>query len=104
MPGMQIFAKVVSNDNWITGGGGGRGGGGGYRRDTFYVWLYPVEQAWPIIAQGHFYGGGPPYRRPTATVLAPRRCPHKVRTWKFIHRAPHSAPPRAGVPAPSRRP
>jgi hypothetical protein len=73
MPGMQIFAKIVSNDNWISGGGGGRGGGGGgYRRDTFYVWLYPVEQAWPVIAQGYFYGGGPLYAGQTAIVLPPR--------------------------------
>src|SRR5437588_1202640 len=72
MPGMQIFAKVVSNDNWITGGGGGRGGGGGYRRDTFYVWLYPVEQAWPIIAQSYFDGGCPLYAGPTAIALSPR--------------------------------
>jgi len=71
-PGMQLFAKVVSNDNWITGGGGGRGGGGGYRRDTFYVWLYPVEQAWPVIAQSYFYGGGPLYAGQTAIVLPPR--------------------------------
>jgi len=70
MPGMQLFAKVVSNDNWIT--GGGRGGGGGYRRDTFYVWLYPVQQAWPVIAQSYFYGGGPLYAGQTAIVLPPR--------------------------------
>jgi len=57
-PGAQVFAKVVSNDHWIEGGGGGRGGGG-YHRDTFYVWLYPVEAAWPVIAQSWFYGGGP---------------------------------------------
>ena len=59
-PGAQIFAKVVSNDNWIEGGGGGRGGGG-YHRNTFYVWLYPFEAAWPVIAQSWFYGGGPLY-------------------------------------------
>src|SRR5437763_14841205 len=80
MPGMQIFAKVVSNDNWITGGGGGRGGGG-YRRDTFYVWLYPVGQAWPIIAQSYFYGGGPPSAGPAPIVLPPGCGPHKGRTW-----------------------
>ena len=56
-PGAQIFARVVSNDNWIEGGGGGRGGGG-YHRDTFYVWLYPFEYAWPVIAQTWFYGSG----------------------------------------------
>jgi hypothetical protein len=56
-PGATIFAKVVSNDNWIEGGGGGRGGGG-YHRNTFYVWLYPFEAAWPVIAQSWFYGGG----------------------------------------------
>ena len=56
-PGAEIYAKVVSNDNWIVGGGGGRGGGG-YHRDTFYVWLYPAEAARPVIAQSWFYGGG----------------------------------------------
>ena len=55
-PGAQIFARVVSNDHWIE--GGGRGGGGGYHRDTFYVWLYPFEAAWPVIAQTWFYGSG----------------------------------------------
>jgi len=72
-PGMQIFAKIVSNDNWIEGGGGGgRGGGGGYHRNTFYVWLYPVEQAWPVIAHGYFYGGGPLYVGGQAAALPPR--------------------------------
>jgi len=57
-PGAEIYAKVVSNDNWIEGGGGGRGGGGGYHRNTFYVWLYPAEVARPVIARSWFYGGG----------------------------------------------
>src|SRR3979411_3133484 len=89
MPGMQLFAKVVSNDNWITGGGGGRGGGGGYRRDTFYVWLYPVEQAWPIIAQSYFYGGGPPFARPTAILFLPRSRPHTERQEKTKSKPAH---------------
>jgi hypothetical protein len=55
-PGAEIYAKVVSNDNWIE--GGGARGGGGYHRDTFYIWLYPAEQARPVIAQSWFYGGG----------------------------------------------
>jgi len=55
-PGAEIYAKIVSNDNWIVGGGGGRSGG--YHRDTFYVWLYPAEAARPVIAQSWFYGGG----------------------------------------------
>ena len=66
-PGAEIYAKVVSNDHWIEGGGGGRGGGGGYHRDTFYVWLYPAEQARPVIAQSWFYGGG------TLTAQVPPR-------------------------------
>jgi len=66
-PGAEIYAKVVSNDHWIEGGGGGRGGGGGYHRDTFYVWLYPAEQARPVIAQSWFYGGG------TLTAAVPPR-------------------------------
>ena len=52
----QIFAKVVSNDNWIEGGGGGRGGGG-YHRNTFYVWLYPFEAAWPVLGGYGVYRG-----------------------------------------------
>ena len=71
-PGMQIFAKVVSNDNWIEGGGGGRGGGGGYHRNTFYVWLSPLDAAWPVIAHSYFYGGGYFYgSRPVAAALPP---------------------------------
>jgi hypothetical protein len=57
-PGQEIYAKVVSLDNWIEGGGGRRSGG--YHRDTFYVWLYPPEAARPAIAQSWFFGGSPP--------------------------------------------
>ena len=73
VPGMQIFAKIVSNDNWIEGGGGGgRGGGSGYHRNTFYVWLYPLEAAWPVIARSYFYGGGYFYgSQPVAAALPP---------------------------------
>jgi hypothetical protein len=59
--GQEIYAKVLPSDPWIQGGGGGGGrggGGGGYRRDTFFVWLYPAETARPVIAQSWFYGGG----------------------------------------------
>jgi hypothetical protein len=58
VPGQEIYAKVLPLDPWIEGGGGGRGSGGGYRRNTFYVWLYPPEAARPAIAQSWFYGGG----------------------------------------------
>jgi hypothetical protein len=58
--GQEIYAKVLPLDPWIDGGGGGgnRGGGGGYRRNTFYVWLYPPEAARPAIAQSPYYGSG----------------------------------------------
>lgn len=55
--GGEIYAKVLPLDSWVEGGGGERGGGG-YRRNTFYVWLYPPEVARPAIAQSSFYGGG----------------------------------------------
>src|SRR5712692_7606626 len=38
LPGQEVFAKVVSNDNWVDYGGGGDMGGGSFHRDTFYVW------------------------------------------------------------------
>jgi hypothetical protein len=57
--GQEVYAKVLPSDPWIEGGGGGGNrGGGGYRRNTFYVWLYPPEAARPAIAQSPFYGSG----------------------------------------------
>src|SRR2546423_3495753 len=55
MPGMQIFAKIVSNDNWITGGGGGRGGGGGCRPGTLLVLLQSGQQGQPILVLSHLF-------------------------------------------------
>ncbi len=57
-PGQEVYAKILSSDYWVEGGGGGKRGGSGYRRDTFYVWLYPPEAARPAIAQSRFYGDG----------------------------------------------
>jgi hypothetical protein len=58
LPGQQVFAKVVSNDNWLDyGGGGDMGGGGGYRRDTFYVWTMAPQTAIAEIAQTRYFGG-----------------------------------------------
>jgi len=55
--GQEIYAKVLPLDYWSESGGGGeRGGGGGFRRNTFYVWLYPPEVARPAIAQSRFTG------------------------------------------------
>jgi hypothetical protein len=58
--GQELFAKIVSLREWITGGGGGDTGGGGlgsYGRDTFYVWLMPPEGARADVARSAFYGG-----------------------------------------------
>ena len=65
VPGQEVYAKVLSLDNWIQ--GGGQDAGGEYHRDTFYVWLYPPEAARPQIAQSFFYGEG------TLTAVAPPR-------------------------------
>ena len=54
-PGAQIYARVLPLDNYEEGGGEF---GGGYHRDNFYLWLYPAEVAWPVIAKSAFYGGG----------------------------------------------
>ena len=58
--GQELFVKIVSLRNWITGGGGGgdMGGGGDYARDTFYVWLVSPEIARADVARSAFYGGG----------------------------------------------
>jgi hypothetical protein len=63
--GQEIFAKVISLDNWIE--SGGQDTGGSYHRETFYVWLYPRDVAWPAIAQSFFYGEG------TLTAAVPPR-------------------------------
>ena len=61
-PGQVAFARVLSDDTWISGGGGGgRGGGGAYKRDTFYVWTMPPQAALPVIAQSYLYGNTPQY-------------------------------------------
>ena len=54
-PGAQIYARVVPLDNYEEGGGEF---GGGYHRNSFYLWLYPPEIAWPAIARSAFYGSG----------------------------------------------
>src|SRR3977135_1062142 len=52
-PGAQGYAKVVPFDNYVESGGEFSGS---YHRDTFYLWLYPAEIAWPAIARSAFYG------------------------------------------------
>jgi hypothetical protein len=58
--GQELYVKIVSLREWITGGagGGGEGGGGGgsYNKDTFYVWLMPPEVARADVARSAFYG------------------------------------------------
>ena len=60
VPAQEIFIKVVSLREWVTGGGGGSGdaGGGGssYNKDTFYVWQIPPEVARAEVARSAFYG------------------------------------------------
>jgi hypothetical protein len=51
-PGAQVYAKVVPLDNYEEGGGEFASG---YHRNTFYLWLYPQEIAWPAIARSTFY-------------------------------------------------
>ena len=48
-----LDSKVVPLDNYVEGGGEFSTG---YHRDTFYLWLYPAEVAWPAIARSAFYG------------------------------------------------
>ncbi len=64
-PGAQVYAKVVPLDNFVEGGGEFSDG---YHRDTFYLWLYPAEVAWPAIARSAFYGDSG-----TLTAAAPPR-------------------------------
>ncbi len=54
-PGSQLYARVLPLDNYEEGGGEF---GGGYHRVYFYLFLYPAEVAWPVIAKSAFYGGG----------------------------------------------
>jgi hypothetical protein len=56
-PGQELYVKIVSLREWITGGGGSENGSGDYARDTFYVWLIPPETARADIAHSAFYGG-----------------------------------------------
>jgi hypothetical protein len=51
-PGAQVYAKVVPLDNYEEGGGEFASG---YHRNTFYLWLYPQEIAWPTIARSALY-------------------------------------------------
>jgi hypothetical protein len=58
VPGQELYVKVVSLREWITGGADEAGGGGSsHGRDTFYVWLIPAEVARGELARSAFYGG-----------------------------------------------
>ena len=48
VPGSQVYAKIVPFGDIVQGGGEF---GGGYHRNTYYLWLYPPEQAQPAIAR-----------------------------------------------------
>jgi hypothetical protein len=57
--GQELYVKIVSLRDWISGGGAGgeSGGDNGYGRDTFYVWLIPAEVARADVARSAYYGG-----------------------------------------------
>jgi hypothetical protein len=51
VPGQELYVKIVSLRDWISGGGqGGGGGGSSYAKDAFYVWLIPPEVARAEVA------------------------------------------------------
>ena len=54
-PGAEVYARIVPLENTVQGGGVT---GGGYRRNNYYVWLYPPEAARPAIAHSYIQGGG----------------------------------------------
>jgi hypothetical protein len=54
-PGAEVYAKVVPLENTVQGGGVT---GGGYRRNNYYVWLYPPEAARPAIAHSYIQASG----------------------------------------------
>jgi hypothetical protein len=54
-PGAEVYARVVPLENTVQGGGVT---GGGYRRNNYYVWLYPPEAARPAIAHSYIQAGG----------------------------------------------
>jgi hypothetical protein len=54
-PGAEVYAKVLPLENTTWGGGVT---GGGYRRDNYYVWLYPPEAARPAIAHSYIQASG----------------------------------------------
>jgi hypothetical protein len=48
VPGQEIFAKIQSDNSWISGGDVNA-----YQRDTFYVWLMAPDLARAQIAANH---------------------------------------------------
>ena len=59
-PGAEVYARVVPLENTVQGGGVT---GGGYRRNNYYVWLYPPEAARPAIAHSYIEGSQVAQRR-----------------------------------------
>jgi hypothetical protein len=55
-PGQQVYFKIVTLRNWITGGGPRIQND--FQRTTFYVWQIPPEVAQGEVARSQFYGGG----------------------------------------------
>jgi hypothetical protein len=54
-PGAEVYARVVPLENTVQGGGVT---GGGYRRNNYYMWLYPPEAARPAIAHSYIQASG----------------------------------------------
>ena len=54
VPGQQVYFKIVSLDNFIT---GGQPNDTGYSRPAFYVWLIPDAVAQGDVARSPFSGG-----------------------------------------------
>jgi hypothetical protein len=54
-PGAEVYARIVPLENTVQGGGVT---GGGYRRNNYYVWLYPPEAARPAIAHSYIQASG----------------------------------------------
>jgi hypothetical protein len=54
-PGQQVYLKIVSLTDCISGGGAEKSPG--YSRPCFYVWNMPAQIAQAAVARTPFYGG-----------------------------------------------
>jgi hypothetical protein len=55
LAGQQVYFKIVSLNDWSTGGGATNGGG--YTRPEFYVWEMPPAVAQGDVAHSPYFGG-----------------------------------------------